>query len=89
MAKTIPLFINNQFIESKSSQTQDVVDPSTQEVLAKVPFATNEEVNQAVDATKAAFKTWSEVAVSERARIFLKYQDLLKKTSKRIGRNSI
>ncbi len=79
MAKKIPLFINNQFIESKSTQYQDIINPADQEVLGSVPFATPEEVNQAVDAAEAAFKTWSEVAVSERARLFLRYQDLLKK----------
>lgn len=79
MAKKIPLFINNQFIESKSTQFQDVINPADQEVLASTPFSTSEEVNQAVDAAEAAFKTWSEVAASERARLFLRYQDLLKK----------
>ncbi len=58
---------------------QAVVNPATQEELAQVPFATTEEVNQAVSAAEEAFKSWSEVAASERARLFLRYQDLLKK----------
>ena len=79
MTKKIPLFINNEFVASKSTQTQSVINPLNQEVLAEVPFATTEEVNQAVNAAETAFKTWSEVATPERARVFLKYQDLLKK----------
>lgn len=36
-------------------------------------------MNAAFQSAKEAFKTWKEVATPERARIFLKYQELLKK----------
>ena len=64
---------------------QDVINPVDQEVLAKVPFATNDEVNAAVSAAEDAFKTWSEVAAPERARLFLKYQEILKKHQNEIA----
>ena len=55
---TVKLLINGEFVESQSSVWRDIVNPATQEVLARVPFATPSEVNAAVAAGKEAFKTW-------------------------------
>ena len=40
-----------------------MTNPATQEVIAQVPCATQEEMAQAVASAKAAFKTWKEVAI--------------------------
>lgn len=75
---TVKLFIDGQFIESTTDQWRDVVNPATQEVLAKVPFATADEINAAVASAKKAFKTWRKTPIGARARIFLKYQQLIR-----------
>ena len=41
---TIPLLINGEFVESRTTQWRDVVNPATQQVLARVPLATPEEL---------------------------------------------
>ncbi len=68
---TIKLVIDGQFVESKTDQWRDVINPATQEVLAKVPFATADEINAAVASAKNAFKTWRKTPIGSRARIFL------------------
>lgn len=78
MATKIPLYINGEFFQSKTTEFKNVVNPATQEVLAEVPFATPGEMQAALDAAKAAFKIWKEVPTPERARMFLKYQALVK-----------
>ena len=83
--KSIPLFIDGEFFQSASKESQPVIDPSTQEVLAEVPFATQDEVNQAVAKAQSAFQTWKEVPVPERARLFFEYQRLLKKEQDHIA----
>ncbi|MDB5892541.1 MAG: hypothetical protein JWQ88_72, partial [Rhodoferax sp.] len=75
---TVKLLIDGRFVESKSAVWRDIVNPATQEVLARVPFATADEVNAAVASGKAAFKTWRKSAIGARARIFLKYQQLIR-----------
>ena len=45
---TVKLLIGGQFIESKTQEWRDIVNPATQQVLAKVPFATAAEVDAAV-----------------------------------------
>jgi len=70
--------INGQFVDSNTSEWIDITDPATQEVIAKVPQTTDDEINQAVAAAQAAFQTWRKTPITTRARIFLKYQALIR-----------
>ena len=81
----IPLFINGKKVASKSTNVRNVVNPATQEVLAIVPFATVDEVNQAVESAREAFKTWKKVPIGTRSRIFLKYQQLIRENMKELA----
>lgn len=76
--KKVPLYINGQWTESTTTEWIDVLNPATQEVLAQVPCATADEMQAAIDSAAAAFKTWKEVPVPERARIMMRYGNLLK-----------
>jgi malonate-semialdehyde dehydrogenase (acetylating)/methylmalonate-semialdehyde dehydrogenase len=82
---TVKLLINGEFVESKTTQWRNVVNPATQEVLARVPFATQDEMNAAVAAAKNAFKTWRKTPIGARARIFLKYQQLIRENIKELA----
>ncbi|WP_201532280.1 CoA-acylating methylmalonate-semialdehyde dehydrogenase [Psychrobacter sp. LFX-11D] len=70
--------INGQFVDSNTSEWIDITDPATQEVIAKVPQTTDVEINQAVAAAQTAFQTWRKTPITTRARIFLKYQALIR-----------
>ncbi|AYM96279.1 CoA-acylating methylmalonate-semialdehyde dehydrogenase [Acidovorax sp. 1608163] len=78
LAPTVKLLIGGKFVESQTTQWRNVVNPATQEVLARVPFATPEEINAAVASGKEAFKTWKKTPIGTRARIFLKLQQLIR-----------
>ncbi len=82
---SVKLLINGEFVESKTQQWRDVVNPATQEVLARVPFATQDEMDAAVAAAQAAFKTWRKTPIGARARIFLKYQQLIRENMKELA----
>ena len=75
---TVKLLIDGAFVESASKRWRSVVNPATQTVLARVPFATIDEVDAAVAAAKQAFKSWRKTPIGARARIFLKYQQLIR-----------
>ena len=70
--------INGQFVDSNTSEWIDITDPATQQVIAKVPQTTDDEINQAVAAAQTAFQTWRKTPITTRARIFLKYQALIR-----------
>ena len=79
------LLINGQWVESQTREWRDIVNPATQQVLARVPFATTDEVNAAVAAAAEAFKTWRHTPLGARMRIMLKLQALVREHSKRIA----
>lgn len=76
--RTISLFIDGQPVASRSGEWRDVVNPATQEVVARVPFATVEEVDRAVASAKEAFKHWRKTPLAKRQRIMLKLQALIR-----------
>ena len=85
MIKQVPLLINGEFITSKSTALIDVTNPATQEVIAQVPCATDEEIKQAIEGAKQAFEIWKEKSVGDRARLMLNYQALLKSHQEEIA----
>ncbi|QGZ31163.1 CoA-acylating methylmalonate-semialdehyde dehydrogenase [Stutzerimonas stutzeri] len=82
---TVKLLINGELVESRSNEWRDVINPATQQVLARVPFATQDEMNAAVASAKAAFKTWRKTPIGARSRIFLKYQQLIRENMKELA----
>lgn len=74
----VHLFIDGKPVMSKTTEWRDVVNPATQEVLARVPFATADEVDAAVASAVKAFATWRKTPIGVRSRIFLKYQQLIR-----------
>ncbi|ALK34287.1 CoA-acylating methylmalonate-semialdehyde dehydrogenase [Burkholderia plantarii] len=81
----VPLLIDGEFVESGTSEWRDIVNPATQEVLARVPFATVDEVDAAARAAHAAFAKWKTTPIGARMRIMLKYQELIRANQTRIA----
>ena len=71
----VPLQINGE--EVQTSNTFDVVDPSTGKVLWKSASASKVDAIRAVEAAEAAFPAWSKTKPSARRDIFLKAADIL------------
>jgi malonate-semialdehyde dehydrogenase (acetylating)/methylmalonate-semialdehyde dehydrogenase len=84
-AHRVKLLINGHFVDSKTDEWHDVINPATQEVLAQVPFATDAEIDAAVAAAKTAFKTWRNTPLAARARVMLKLQALVREHMSRIA----
>jgi len=81
----VPLFLNNQLVDSSSSETVPVLCPATQRVLAYTPIATFAEMEAAVEAARAAFPKWSATSVSNRARVFFKLQALIREHTQQLA----
>lgn len=76
--KNVPLLINGEFSQSQAEQYIEVTNPADNSLIAKAPCATETELDMAVASAKAAFESWREVPVPERARVMMRYQQLLK-----------
>ncbi len=74
------MFINGEWVASKSNKTFPVYDPSTEEVIAQVPDANADDVNRAVAAAKAAFEDgpWATTTAQERGRVLFRLADKIR-----------
>ncbi len=82
---SVKLLIDGHFVESKATHWKDVINPATQEVLARVPMCDAHEVDEAVKAAALAFKTWKNTPIGARARIMLKLQELIRRDMKKLA----
>ncbi|MEO6630506.1 MAG: aldehyde dehydrogenase family protein, partial [Mucilaginibacter sp.] len=81
-------YINAKWVPSKEKNTTDVVNPATQDILAKVPYGNNTglDVNEAVAIAAEAFKEWSQVPVMRRVQPLYKLKVLLDANAEDIAR---
>lgn len=75
--KTLGYFTNGVLKQSKTQEYSDAFNPSTGEVIARVPRCLPEEVEEAVANAKAAFPAWSAMPIMKRVQILYRLRDLL------------
>ncbi|MBE5097826.1 CoA-acylating methylmalonate-semialdehyde dehydrogenase [Priestia aryabhattai] len=79
-------YINGEWVESKTTQYEDVYNPATKEVIAQVPISTKEEIDYAVEVAAKTFEKWKDVPVQKRARILFNFQQLLQSNKEELAR---
>ncbi|XP_015587694.1 probable methylmalonate-semialdehyde dehydrogenase [acylating], mitochondrial isoform X2 [Cephus cinctus] len=88
-APAVKMYIDGQFVDSKTTEFTDVHDPATNEVISRTPKSTREEMERAVDSAKAAYEKWRHTSVLTRQHLMLKYQALIREHSKEIAENIV
>jgi malonate-semialdehyde dehydrogenase (acetylating)/methylmalonate-semialdehyde dehydrogenase len=84
--QVLPLLIDGQWRASATERTEPVPDPARGSELARVPFVTAAEIDDAVDAARRAFPAWREVPVVERALVMFRYKRLLEEHVEELAR---
>ncbi|CDQ42017.1 MULTISPECIES: aldehyde dehydrogenase family protein [Virgibacillus] len=59
-------FINGEWVESTGSETIDVINPATEEIIGQISSGTSEDLDKAVDAAKAVLPAFSKTTKEER-----------------------
>src|SRR5436309_13235433 len=74
------LYINGEFVEPRGRARIDVIDPSSSEVIAQVPDASEDDVDRAVRAARAAFDEgpWKDSTAQDRGRVLFKLADIVR-----------
>jgi len=63
------MWVGGQWVSAQSGETYGVVNPATEEEIARVPLGNKPDVDRAVEAARKAFPQWSGTAQVERSRI--------------------
>ena len=72
-------YINGEWVNPKSNQTIDIINPATEDVCAEISLGNKDDVNEAVQSAKTAFKTWAFSTKDERLGPLEKLYELYKK----------
>ena len=77
------LFIGNEFVRSKPRKTFTVINPATEEPLAKVAHASKADVDRAVRTAREAHRSsWSKLPGRERAKYLYRIARILQERSR-------
>src|ERR687891_603425 len=76
-ASKLQNFINGEFVDPADGQTEDVINPSTGEVIAQAPVSGAEDVNRAVESARKAFETWGVTTPRQRSEALLRLADAI------------
>ena len=90
-AKKLPkqIFINNEYVDSKSSKKLTLHNPKNGELIADdVPLAGEQDVDAAVDAAEKAFPAWRKMSANQRRGILNKFAELIEKNANEIAQLS-
>jgi len=79
-------YISGRWVDSKSEKVVDVRNPATQEVIAKVPMSTGDEVAATIRAAREAFPEWRRTPPLARARCLFRLKELLEENFELISR---
>lgn len=77
--QTYKLYIDGAWQDSDGTETIEVINPATEEVIGQVPQATASDVARAVQAARTAFDEgpWPTMTVKERSEVLLRMADIM------------
>ena len=78
-------FINGKFVNASTNKTLDVISPLDGNHLSTVPMSSAKDLDDAVQAAKKAFPSWSKTPIKERVQVFFRYKTLLEKHLKELS----
>jgi len=87
--KKLKNYVNGKWIDPQNNGYLDVENPSTGQVLARVPLSKTQAVSEAIDAAAAAYKSWSVTPVSRRVRYLFKLNELLRSNEEKIAKTLV
>src|SRR5437868_559276 len=81
----LPLWIGGKAVAARTQRYGEVTNPATGEVVRHVPFANREDLDAAVSAARAAFPAWKAAPALRRARILMRFRELLDRHKKSLA----
>mgnify|MGYP002820058066 CR=1 FL=1 len=79
-------FVNGQKFLGSSNRTSKVFNPATGEQSAEVKLASTKDMNNAIEAAKIAFASWSKKPPLQRARVMFKFKEIIEKNFEELTR---
>lgn len=86
MYSDLKLFIDGQWLGADNRKSEDVINPATGKVLARLPHASKADLDAALAAADKAFGAWSRTSAYDRSNIMRKAAMLMRERADHIAR---
>jgi acyl-CoA reductase-like NAD-dependent aldehyde dehydrogenase len=84
--ESFKMYIDGEWVRSEKEETIDVINPATEQVFAKVPKASREQVKKALEVAQRAQRKWEDMSPLQRAKFLFKIAGLIRKDRERLAR---
>jgi len=79
------MFIDGDWADARSGETATIINPATEEEIAKVPKGDASDVDRAVAAARSAFATWSQSTPQDRSKVLYAFADAIEKDAETLS----
>ena len=84
--QAVPLWIDGREKAAASTRAGDITNPATGRVTKRVPFCNAADIDAAVQAAQRAFPAWRDTPPLRRARILMRFRELLESSKDELAR---
>jgi malonate-semialdehyde dehydrogenase (acetylating)/methylmalonate-semialdehyde dehydrogenase len=79
-------YINGRFVEAENAEFLDVENPSTGEIIGRVPLSSPAEVKHTVDVAQEAYRDWSRTPVGRRVSYLFRLNEAMRAHEEELAR---
>src|SRR5436309_15007477 len=79
------MYIDGEWVHSRTEEKIDVVNPTTERIIGRVPRANREEVKEALEAANDAQPKWEDTPPIKRASFLFKIAQLIRRDEDRLA----
>ena len=83
--KTYRNFVGGAMVDAVEGATEDIVNPATEEKIARVPKGSAKDVDRAVESAAGAFEKWAETTPAERSQMLSKLADRIEANAEELA----
>jgi 1-pyrroline dehydrogenase len=80
------MFIAGDWADAASGESASVINPATEEEIARVPKGDASDVDRAVAAARAAFDTWSQSTPQDRSKVLYAFADAIERDAETLSK---
>jgi lactaldehyde dehydrogenase/glycolaldehyde dehydrogenase len=80
------MFIGGEWTDSESGETQKVINPANDQVIATVPKGSRHDASRALETAARAQQAWEDLAPIKRASYLVKVAELIRRDKERLAR---
>lgn len=74
----VQMYIDGEWTDGENGESQDIVNPATEEILGQVPVASAADIDRALAAAERGFPLWRNTPLSQRTQILMRAAALLR-----------